>query len=182
MRCYFWQVTRGTLTTANNNGNCRPVRPLSITRVTAIRPHRLPPDIDREYTPHVLHHAAAFAVTRWSNLYSPGYAGLFGDFIGGPLRKALALGILDIPVCSGSWGRFTPLTHYDYWNKDRSIGQAIHGAGLSDALEALQHALGLNRLREYHLGTDNRPVGTKQSDAESTHLEEEAPKSLLPSG
>ncbi len=140
------------------------------------------PDTDREYTPHLLHHAAAFAVTRWSNLYFPAYAGLFGDFIGGPLRKVLGFGIQDIPVRSRSWRRFTPLTHSDYWNKARSTGQVLHGSGLKDALEALKDALGLNRLRDYHLGTDNRPVGTTQSDAESAHLEGEDPKSLLTSG
>lgn len=32
-----------------------------------------------------LHHAALFAVTRWSNIYDPHYGTLFGDIISGPL-------------------------------------------------------------------------------------------------
>lgn len=109
------------------------------------------PDGKKRYSPHVLHHAAPFAVTRWSNLYFPAYGGLFGDFIGGSLREVLGLGIHDIPVRSGSWRRLTPLSHVDYWDATRSTGGALSKAGPCDALEALKDAIGLERLGEYKI-------------------------------
>ncbi|MBX3329223.1 MAG: hypothetical protein KF722_02390 [Nitrospira sp.] len=109
------------------------------------------PHSDKKYSPHMLHHAAVFGVTRWSNLYFPAFGGLFGDFIGGPLRPVLGPGIRDIPVRSNSWRRFTPLTHTDYWETNRLSGQAASVPGCRDALEALKDALGLDRLYEYRV-------------------------------
>lgn len=57
----------------------------------------------RKFTPLLLHHAAPFAVTRWTNFFFPARLGLFGDFVGGPLQPALGNGILDIPVRTRKW-------------------------------------------------------------------------------
>lgn len=64
-----------------------------------------------------VHHAGLFAVTRWTNLYSPALWGIFGDLVGGPLVPSFGPGIRDIPV--GSNSRLTDrtlLSHISYWN------------------------------------------------------------------
>ena len=63
----------------------------------------------------VLHHAALFAATRWSNVYVPLRFGVLGDLVGGPLRPIFGSGVLDVAVNDGLL-RFTPvLTHTRYW-------------------------------------------------------------------
>lgn len=63
----------------------------------------------------VLHHAALFATTRWSNIYVPVRLGLVGDHVGGPLRPAFGPGIRDVPITDGPL-RFVPLAaHTHYW-------------------------------------------------------------------
>ena len=72
----------------------------------------------RKFTPLLLHHAAPFAVTRWTNLYFPAAFGLFGDVVGGPLQRHFGLGIKDVPVSSSLWfglGQYTPVAHTSYW-------------------------------------------------------------------
>ena len=104
----------------------------------------------RKFTPLLLHHAAAFAVTRWTNLYFPAALGLFGDFVGGPLRGVFGLGIKDVPVSTSKWsGLFarTPLTHTAYWMREGAhdkIGK--QGTDRQNALTALQRALDLSSL------------------------------------
>jgi hypothetical protein len=57
-----------------------------------------------------------FAVTRWTNVYAPSKAVIFGDPIGGPLAPVFGPGIKDIPVNVGPWWRrWTPLAHTSYW-------------------------------------------------------------------
>ncbi len=81
-------------------------------------------------TLRVLHHAAPFAVTRWTNLYVPLKAGLLGDWVGGPLRKVFGDGIADVPLLSAS-AQFVPLlSHVRYWRTQES-------AGLSELRKAL---------------------------------------------
>jgi hypothetical protein len=68
----------------------------------------------------VLHHAAPFAVTRWTNIFVPIRFGLLGDLVGGPLREVFGCGIRDIAVSDG-WLRFAPmLSHTKYW-----LGHAV---------------------------------------------------------
>ena len=64
----------------------------------------------------VLHHAACFAATRWTNIYFP-HRGLFkGDPVGGPLASLFGSAIEDIEVATKRWhGR---LNHLDYWRDD----------------------------------------------------------------
>jgi len=58
------------------------------------------------------HHAALFAATRWTNLYSPPKTILVGDVISGPLQRNFGRGIRDIPVDMGSRRL---MTHTYYW-------------------------------------------------------------------
>lgn len=58
---------------------------------------------------YVLHHAALFACTRWTNLYFP------GDFVGGRLAPVMGYGIADIQVRGGGLIAYTPLSHTRYW-------------------------------------------------------------------
>jgi hypothetical protein len=125
----------------------------------------------RRFTPLVLHHAAPFAVTRWTNLYFPAALGLFGDPVGGPLRQHFGLGIKDVPVSSSLFfglGQYTPIAHTSYWQmqdaknhaaasrnktaKNGAVGgQARRKRRLTrtPSLLALRQALALNRLRDF---------------------------------
>ncbi len=100
---------------------------------------------ENEFYLRVLHHAAHFACTRWTNIYFPVRLGFFGDFIGGPLRRWFGSGIRDIPVTSARWGglaQITPMAHTSYWWKGKKGGD-------SSALAALIHALDLKGKRTY---------------------------------
>lgn len=84
----------------------------------------------------VLHHAALFAPTRWTNVYVPIRAGFAGDLVGGPLRGVLGDGIRDIPLTKGLL-RYLPLvSHSYYWRVSRFAKD-------SDALPVLKSVLGL---------------------------------------
>jgi hypothetical protein len=88
----------------------------------------------RESSPPVrtLHHAAAFAVTRWTNLYFPCKAILFGDVIGGPLAPVLGRWIRDIKVHSQQ--RFGLFQHTLYWRRPTGQDGAEHIEALREAL------------------------------------------------
>ncbi|MEA3009909.1 MAG: hypothetical protein QOJ91_1601 [Sphingomonadales bacterium] len=63
-----------------------------------------------------LHHAACFAVTRWSNLYFEHDGWFGGDPVGGPLQPLFGPGVDDCKVVTRHWkGRFN---HLDYWRSD----------------------------------------------------------------
>lgn len=67
----------------------------------------------------VLHHAALFGSTRWTNVYFPATGGFFGDLVGGPLREVFGRGIRDVAVKSAEWRgwlQHTPIIHTHYWN------------------------------------------------------------------
>lgn len=75
----------------------------------------------QKFSPVILHDAAPFAVTRWTNFFFPAHAGLFGDFVGGRLAPSFGLGIQDIKVRSSGWRRildFTLVAHTRYWTRD----------------------------------------------------------------
>ena len=111
----------------------------------------------KQFTPLILHHAAPFAVIRWTNIFFPARLGLFGDVIGGPLQKVFGTGIRDISVTLTSWRRFTPAAHTAYWKVEASSYGKDPGSetGLS-AVDALKRALELDRIREFSVfsGTD----------------------------
>jgi hypothetical protein len=95
---------------------------------------------------YVLHHAAVFACTRWTNLYFPASWGFFGDLVGGPLREIFGPGIRDVPVDSNEWHgllRHTPLIHTHYWNP-KTLPSGVQADTKHWALQAVQDALDLN--------------------------------------
>lgn len=84
------------------------------------------------------HHAATFAVTRWTNLY---YA---DDLVGGPLASQLGLGIDDVPLPSKeakrSLLRFVlRMPHTKYWR--HANGADPVPRGFAESVGALRRAL-----------------------------------------
>jgi hypothetical protein len=109
------------------------------------------------------HHAALFAYTRWTNIYSDHRMILLGDLISGPLAKAFGLcppggskdsvvsGIRDIAVLPVLDGTGTPvsgsrrrlLTHTHYWNLTK--GDPGQDGAPPPHIAALRRALRLLR-------------------------------------
>lgn len=78
----------------------------------------------------LLHHAALFACTRWTNLYFA--ADWIGGPVGGPGR--LGAGIADVRLRARGWlARWTPAAHLRYWD-----------ARQRDAVQQLRRALHLH--------------------------------------
>lgn len=77
----------------------------------------------------VLHHAAPFAVTRWTNLYfQANWNGLKGDLIGGPLASLFGCWVNDVSL-PPIGGRFN---HTSYWLKHPN---SKHLQALSESLQ-----------------------------------------------
>lgn len=91
-----------------------------------------PPGRENGY--RVPHHAAAFAPTRWTNLYFPCRWILWGDLIGGPLREVMGGGIRDVAVSTPLRSGF--LAHTLYWS-------LVPGAAAPQCVEALRAAIDL---------------------------------------
>lgn len=129
----------------------------------------------RRFSPHILHHGAAFAVTRWTNLYCPAYLGLFGDIIGGPLRDVFGAGITDVPTKVHGWRRWTLLAHTAYWSGETPAAKTT-GPGNEPryALDALKDALGLEQLRQFRI-EDRLPPSGKQDKREQPDLAAQGP-------
>lgn len=109
---------------------------------------------EKRYTPLILHHAAPFAVTRWTNLFFPVTLGLLGDLVGGPLAPVFGPGVLDVPVGTTRRLGWTLRAHTSYWYRPRGgESQPVAGASpttaVPDALDALRAALALNELRKF---------------------------------
>jgi len=83
----------------------------------------------------VPHHAALFAVTRWTNLYFPTRGLLGGDLIAGPLRDVFGGGVLDVPVETRQ--RSGRLSHTLYWTPPKGQPDASHIAALRRAVNLL---------------------------------------------
>jgi hypothetical protein len=67
----------------------------------------------------MLHHAAPFAVVRWTNVYDPAMLVFLGDVIGGPVAPAFGPGIVDIDLKARRGGRQSrTFTHTKYWALD----------------------------------------------------------------
>lgn len=91
-----------------------------------------------EHVLRALHHAAAFAVVRWTNLYFPTRMAIFGDVASGPLASAFGPGILDREVSARSWLRAnTPLAHGSYWLDSEDTNQ--HSA-VNELISALDRS------------------------------------------
>lgn len=97
-------------------------------RPYSYRTHYTPAGQERSL--NVLHHAAAFACTRWTNIWFPAPGGIFGDPFGGPLSGIFGPGIADRPVTAGPWWtRHRPfLAHSAYWS-DPDGGPGGHPPG-----------------------------------------------------
>lgn len=125
---------------------------------------------DKKFKPLYLHHAAPFAVTRWTNLYFPVFGSLGGDFIGGPLRPVLGLGIKDVPVQNPALSQLrnhSPLAHTAYWQQilteiasatPHSETASAADQPLEPTLTALRKALNLRELSKYHVPTAGTDV------------------------
>jgi hypothetical protein len=63
----------------------------------------------------VLHHAAHFAMTKWTNIY------FSNDFVGGSLKKDFGDGIFELPLKAVGWfNRHIPLaSHTLYWERNQ---------------------------------------------------------------
>lgn len=107
----------------------------------------------QKFTPLVLHHAAPFAVTRWTNLFFPARCGLFGDIVGGPLQSAFGAGIRDVPVSTNALANlagWTPLSHTRYWRgADLEPTSGTRSEARRPALAAVRQALRLSYLRDF---------------------------------
>lgn len=79
----------------------------------------------------VPHHAALFAVTRWTNLYFPCRLLVRGDLIGGPVAPVFGPGVKDVPVHTSRRGGM--LAHTLYWAD--AAAQDTHVAQLQAALK-----------------------------------------------
>ena len=89
----------------------------------------------------VLHHAALFGPTRWTNLYSPVRAGVLGDVVGGPVAPTFGAGVVDRAVTySRALVRRTILAHTSYWRPDPAAGANGALALFQDALRLHEHA------------------------------------------
>lgn len=107
-------------------------------------------------SPRMPHHAALFAYTRWTNIYSPPRAIVLGDIVSGPLCHAFGLerqdkrpicGIKDVPVLPGTGSaaggkKRRLLTHLGYWRHD--YAREPEG-GVPFHITALRKALDLGR-------------------------------------
>ncbi len=61
-------------------------------------------------TKKLLHHAALFACTRWTNIY------FRSDIVGGPLHELFGDGIKDVPLTGCSAASKTAMAHVRYWD------------------------------------------------------------------
>jgi hypothetical protein len=120
----------------------------------------------QKFSLFTLHHAAPFAVTRWTNLYFPAKFGLFGDFVGGPVRQDFGAGIQDLPVTTRTghgWARFTLYAHLLYWTTEPTVSDGGKtNSGLQSALQALITALDLEELLKRNIETENEETNPSE--------------------
>lgn len=64
-----------------------------------------------------LHHAAVFAVVRWTNIHDPARHIIFGDLISGPLRPVFGPAIRDINL-QALRGESSRFSHTRYWHPE----------------------------------------------------------------
>ena len=84
-----------------------------------------------------LHHAAPFAVVRWTNIYDLASLVFRGDIIGGPVADKLGPAIVDINLRSVR-GQATCFTHTKYWEVDE---EPLHIEALRWAINLLDREL-----------------------------------------
>lgn len=99
----------------------------------------------KKFAPLYYHHAAPFAVTSWTNIYFPAYFGIFGDFVGGPLRKEFGYGIKDIAVHYPGLAKFTIKTHISYW---QFLPESPEGLDRPTPLAEIKRILGIQESKK----------------------------------
>jgi len=103
--------------------------------------------------PRYPHHAAPFAYTRWSNLYSPSKFTLWGDQVSGPLANTFGKGIRDIQVMPGidAAGKKLPgekstfLAHTKYWSMKKKSKNPPASTPPPYAVKVLRQVLNLQK-------------------------------------
>ena len=81
----------------------------------------------------VPHHAAPFAAVRWTNIYAPRKAILWGDVVGGEVAPLFGAGVKDVALEGAVAGDFIAHTHY--WDVDRA--DDVHLKALRAAVNLL---------------------------------------------
>src|SRR5262245_47549641 len=84
-----------------------------------------------------LHHAAPFAVVRWTNIYDSASLVFRGDIIGGPVASAFGPAVIDIDLKTLR-GQSRSFTHTKYWAID---AEPIHVDVLRNAINLLDTPL-----------------------------------------
>lgn len=77
----------------------------------------------------VLHHAAPFAVVRWTNMWYPAKWGFFGDWFGGPLQPLFGPGIRDIEIERDGWKRWLPGAAHSMYFPNARVRDTSRSAG-----------------------------------------------------
>jgi hypothetical protein len=80
-------------------------------------------------TKKLLHHAALFACTRWTNIY------FHSDIIGGEIKKHFGNGVKEVPISGKTSSGKTLLSHTMYWNEHED-----------EACKAIKDAMGLDEI------------------------------------
>ena len=87
-------------------------------------------------SPQGMHHAAPFAVVRWTNIYDSASLVFRGDIIGGPVANAFGPAIIDIDLkCLR--GQSRSFTHTKYWAID---GEPISHRSLAQRGQSARRA------------------------------------------
>lgn len=85
-----------------------------------------------------MHHAAPFAVVRWSNIYDPSRFVFCGDVVGGPLAKNFGPAIIDVNLRDLRRRQSWSFTHTKYWAYDEKSPQVnLHVDALRTAVNLL---------------------------------------------
>jgi len=127
----------------------------------------------------VPHHAALFAVTRWSNAYFPAYR-WYGDPVGGDVAATFGAGVRDVKVrvksCKpGSLRQVLGVAHLSYWNRylDPDWDCPAEGTAIIQERERLDRRTGTRVahlvLQEFlHLDFKPKPI-SKDKDTTAPH-------------
>lgn len=127
----------------------------------------------------VPHHAALFAVTRWSNAYFPAYR-WYGDPVGGDVAATFGAGVRDVKVrvksCKpGSLRQVLGVAHLSYWNRylDPDWDCPAEGTAIIQEREKLDRRTGTRVahlvLQEFlHLEHKPKPI-SKDKDTTAPH-------------
>jgi hypothetical protein len=100
------------------------------------------PDPKPESDVWYLHHAAPFAVVRWTNIYDPARFIFCGDVISGPLADVFGPAIKDVDLRKLRGAQSWRFTHTDYWtNTEKPQDGTV--ANVPPHIKALRAAVNL---------------------------------------